>query len=87
MWFYAWAISQPSSAYFQAYRLVYERARRAERAFVLELGVKQPGFIVFYYWNNIRKGLSASQRLRLRQHGSCFFSVSEALFDLDYPDH
>ncbi|KAJ0126166.1 hypothetical protein HZ326_30730 [Fusarium oxysporum f. sp. albedinis] len=120
---YDWTVSQLSSAYFQTYRLVYEHAKRAQRAFALELGVKQPDFIAFDYWDSLRKGLTAGERLfndikrmemaymdqdlreyeltksislaqldpgalvRLRQYGSCFFSIPEALFDLDYPGH
>ncbi|EXL65559.1 hypothetical protein FOPG_18219 [Fusarium oxysporum f. sp. conglutinans race 2 54008] len=120
---YDWTVSQLSSAYFQTYRLVYEHAKLAQRAFALELGVKQPDFIAFDYWDSLRKGLTAGERLfndikrmemaymdqdlreyeltksislaqldpgalvRLRQYGSCFFSIPEALFDLDYPGH
>ncbi|CAM1504847.1 Fc.00g024380.m01.CDS01 [Cosmosporella sp. VM-42] len=120
---YDWTVSQLSSVYFQTYRLVYEHARRAERAFALELGVKQPDFIAFDYWDSLRKGLTAGERLfndikrmemaymdqdlreyeltksislaqldpgalmRLCRNGSCFFTIPEALFDLDYPGH
>ena len=120
---YDWTLSQLSAVYFQTYRLVYDTAKRAERAYALELGVQQPAFIAFDYWNSLRKGLTAGERLfndikrmemsymdqdireyeltksislaqldpvalvRLRQNGSCFFRIPEAVFDLNYPSH
>ncbi|KAH7200669.1 hypothetical protein BKA60DRAFT_404344, partial [Fusarium oxysporum] len=120
---YDWMLSQLAATYFQTYQLAFETAKRAERAFAFELGVKQPDYIAFNYWDSMRKGLTAAERLfcdlkrmdiayldqdlreyevtcsislaqldpvaliQLRQSGSCFFNVPEAIFDIDFPSH
>jgi Tc toxin complex TcA C-terminal TcB-binding domain len=60
---YDWMLSQLSTTYFQIYQLVFETAKRAERAFAFELGVKQADFIFFDYWDSMQKGLTAGDRL------------------------
>lgn len=120
---YDWTLSQLTTTYFKTYQMVFDAAKRAERAFAFELSVPQPGFISFDYWDSMRKGLCAGERLfcdikrmdmayldqdlreyeisrsislaqldpvaliQLRQAGSCFFNIPEAIFDLDFPGH
>ncbi|MFX1575290.1 MAG: neuraminidase-like domain-containing protein [Promethearchaeota archaeon] len=62
---YSWMVSQISTVYFQSYQLAYEMAKKAEKAYQFELG--QPSssssFIQFGYWDNLKKGLLAGEKL------------------------
>jgi hypothetical protein len=60
---YAWMVGQLATLYFQSYQLAYDLAKRAERAFCHELGLKDAGFIQFGYWDSLKKGLLAGERL------------------------
>src|SRR5262249_39787775 len=40
-------------------------ARRASKAYAFELGVADPGFIQFGYWDSLHKGLLAADKLLL----------------------
>lgn len=60
---YDWMLGQLSGTYFQTYQLVYDTAKRAERAFGYELGVDNPNFISFDYWDSMKKGLTAGEQL------------------------
>jgi hypothetical protein len=60
---YDWMVSQISTVYFQAYQLAYDTGRRAERAFRHELSVPDTDFVHFGYWDSLRKGLLAGERL------------------------
>src|SRR5262249_23533666 len=61
---YDWMVGQVSSIYFQAYQLAYELAKRAEAAYRFELGITDAHFFVtFGYWDNLRQGLLAGERL------------------------
>ncbi|WP_433222035.1 neuraminidase-like domain-containing protein [Dactylosporangium sp. CS-047395] len=60
---YEWMIGQTSSTYFQAYQLAYTVARRAERGMRHELGLAQSSFVQFGYWDSLKKGLLAGDRL------------------------
>jgi hypothetical protein len=62
---YSWMISKTSEVYFQTYQLAYDLARKAERAFRFERGVAASDFIQFGYWDSLRKGLLAGERLQL----------------------
>lgn len=56
---------QLSSLHFQAYRLAYDVAKRAEAALRLELADRDTSFIQFGYWDTLKKGLLAGERLAL----------------------
>ena len=56
---YSWMITQVASLYYQAYKLAYDLACRAERCYRFELGVASSSFIQFGYWDSLRKGLLA----------------------------
>ena len=60
---YDWMISQISSIYFQSYQLAYDVAKRAERCYQFELGLGDSNFIQFGYWDSLKKGLLAGEKL------------------------
>ena len=60
---YHWMIGKISGIYFQAYQLAYDVAKRSEMAYRHELGLKESNFIQFGYWDSLRKGLLAGERL------------------------
>jgi hypothetical protein len=62
---YTWMISQVSKVYFQSYNLAYDLAKRAERAYRFELGLRNSNFIQFGYWDSLKKGLLAGEQLAL----------------------
>jgi peptidoglycan hydrolase-like protein with peptidoglycan-binding domain len=59
---YKWMIDGISGIYFQSYQLAYDVARKAERAYQFELG-RSESFIQFGYWDSLRKGLLAGEKL------------------------
>ncbi len=62
---YSWMVTQISTTYYQAYKLAYDLAKRAERCYRYELGVASSNFIQFGYWDSLRKGLNAGEQLAL----------------------
>jgi hypothetical protein len=62
---YNWMTSQISSVFFQSYKLAYDTAKRAEKAYRFERGLTSSSFIQFGYWDNLRKGLLSGERLHL----------------------
>ncbi|MEO8678817.1 MAG: neuraminidase-like domain-containing protein, partial [Vicinamibacterales bacterium] len=60
---YEWMRTQLYSLYSSAYRMALEMARRAERAAARELGVKPLNILRNDYWDSMRDGLLAGERL------------------------
>jgi hypothetical protein len=62
---YQWMIGQVSALYFQGYQLACDLARRAERCMQFELGLRngETSFIHFGYWDSLKRGLLAGDRL------------------------
>ncbi len=60
---YAWMTDQLSGLYFQAYKLAYDVAQRAERCFRYEMGLTTSNYLSFGYWDSRRKGLLAGEKL------------------------
>ncbi len=60
---YSWMVGQISAVYFQAYQLAYETAKRTELCFRHELGLTTSNFIQFGYWDSLKKGLMAGEKL------------------------
>ncbi|SLM48754.1 protein of unknown function [Nitrospira japonica] len=60
---YHWMTQQLSGVYFRAYQIAYDCAKRAERAFQFELGLRQSSYIQFGYWDSLKKGLLSGERL------------------------
>jgi hypothetical protein len=57
-------LTQLSTVYFQSYQMAFDLAKRAERAYAFELGLTQPpDLIQFGYWNSLKKGLLAGDKL------------------------
>ena len=54
-----WMTGQVSSAYYQAYNLAYDTAKKAERRYRYELA-RDDEFISYGYWDSQRKGLLAA---------------------------
>jgi peptidoglycan hydrolase-like protein with peptidoglycan-binding domain len=62
---YDWMSSQISALYFQSYQMAYDIAKRAERTYQFERGLTASSFIQFGYWDSLKKGLLAGERLHL----------------------
>jgi hypothetical protein len=62
---YEWTVAQTSAVYFQAYKLAYDVAQRVERAYRFERGLLTSSYIRFGYWDGLRNGLLAAERLGL----------------------
>lgn len=61
---YQWMIGQLSTLFFQSYQLAYDLAKQAERAYSHELAQPDATFIQFGYWDSLKKGLLAGERLQ-----------------------
>lgn len=62
---YDWLVGQVSREYFQAYKLAFDLARRAERCLRFERGGAEGEIVRFDAWDGLRKGLLAGERLSL----------------------
>ncbi|MGH3276495.1 MAG: neuraminidase-like domain-containing protein [Streptosporangiaceae bacterium] len=62
---YGWMVGQASGLYSQLYQLAYGTAKLAEVGYQRELGVQESSYITFGYWDSLRKGLLAGDRLKL----------------------
>ena len=62
---YNWMISQIATVYFQAYRLAYDMAKKAEKCYQKELGLEDSTFIQFGYWDSMKKGLLSGDKLAI----------------------
>jgi hypothetical protein len=62
---YSWMRNETATLFFQSYRLAYDLAKQAERAFRFERGLTSSDFIQFGYWDNLHSGLMAGERLHL----------------------
>src|SRR5579859_725321 len=60
---YNWMVDQISTIYFQAYQLAYAMAKNAELCFRHELGLQTSSYIQFGYWDSLKKGLLAGDKL------------------------
>ena len=66
---YDWMASELSGVYFQSYKLAYDMARRAEKAYQFERAEPNASFITFGYWDSRRQGLCAGEKLLLDLRG------------------
>jgi receptor-binding and translocation channel-forming TcA subunit of Tc toxin/ABC toxin-like protein/neuraminidase-like protein/PA14 domain-containing protein len=60
---YGWMLGQLSGVYFRAYKAAFDAAQQAERAFRFERGDASSSFIEFSYWDSLKNGLFAGERL------------------------
>lgn len=58
-----WLARQIATIYFQSYQLAYDMAKRAEKCFQHERGDAAATFVQFGYWDSLKKGLLAGERL------------------------
>lgn len=70
---YNWMTGQIASTFFQSYQLAYDLAKKTEQCYDYELPgakTKKPasGFITFGYWDSLRKGLLAGEKLQYDLH-------------------
>ncbi len=81
---YDWMVSQISGIYFQSYQLTYDLAKRAERAYRFELGLADSNFIQFGYWDSLRKGLLAGERLShdLKRMEAAYLDLNRREYEL-----
>jgi hypothetical protein len=61
---YQWMSSQLQGVYFQAYKMAYELAKSAERAFHYERNSSDI-YVNFGHWDSLKKGLLAGEKLML----------------------
>jgi hypothetical protein len=60
---YGWMLGQLSAFYFEVYKVAFDAAQQAERAHRFERGETAGSFIQFSYWDSLKKGLFAGERL------------------------
>ncbi|MDG5816449.1 neuraminidase-like domain-containing protein [Chitinispirillales bacterium ANBcel5] len=120
---YQWMSDELTKTYNTLYDLAYSAAKKAERAYQFELGIKGSSYITPEVWESSKKGLLAGNRLmlqlrqldnsysernrreheitksvslrmleplsllRLKENGTCDFSLPEEIFDFDYQGH
>jgi hypothetical protein len=72
---YNWMMGEVATIYFQSYQLAYEMAKRSERSFQYELGIRNTSYIQFGYWDSLKKGLLSGDKLSLdiRRLESAFY--------------
>ncbi|MFB4268328.1 neuraminidase-like domain-containing protein [Nonomuraea sp. GTA35] len=81
---YDWMIGQLSTVYFQSYQLAFDLAKRAERCFRHELGLTESGYVRYGYWDSLRKGLLAGERLGhdLRRLDAAYLELNKREYEL-----
>ncbi len=81
---YQWQVGQISNVYFQSYKLAYDLAKRAERCFRFELGLQDSSYINFGYWDSLKKGLLAGEKLQydLRRLEAAYIEHNRREFEL-----
>jgi hypothetical protein len=81
---YTWMSDQLSTLYNQLYNLAYGAAKRAERAYQFELGLRSTSFVTPEIWNSAKKGLLAGDNLlvALRQMDNAFIENNKRDLEL-----
>ena len=83
---FQWMIGQVSSVYFQSYQLAYDLAKRTEMCMQHELGLDygSTSVIQFGYWDSLKKGLLAGDRLShdLRRLEIAYLDGNEREYEL-----
>ena len=81
---YNWMIGQISGVYFQAYKLAFDVAKKAERCYKFELGLTDSNFIQFEYWDSMKKGLLCGEKLSLdiRRLESSYYDLNKREFEI-----
>ncbi len=81
---YDWMLKQVSTVYFQCYQLAFDMAKRAESVMRYELGDDKLSFIQFGYWDGLKKGLLAGERLTndLRRMETAWYEQNTRTFEI-----
>ena len=81
---YSWMLGQVSTVYFQCYQLAFDMAKRAEQVMRYELGDDKLSFIQFGYWDGLKKGLMAGERLTndLRRMEAAWYEQNTRTFEI-----
>ncbi|MEO5730873.1 MAG: hypothetical protein ABI134_23295, partial [Byssovorax sp.] len=81
---YDWMVGELSAVHFQSYRLAWDAARRAERAFQFELGDEAGSFLQAGAWDSLRKGLLAGEKLQhdLRRMEMAYLDKNRREFEI-----
>ena len=81
---FSWMITQISTAYFQAYQLAFDMAKRAENCYRYELGIESSNFIQFGYWDSLKKGLLSGDKLMtdLRRLEAAYMDQNKREFEI-----
>jgi hypothetical protein len=81
---YSFVCQELVRLYFQMYQMAFELARKAERAYRFELGLTTSDFIQYGYWEDLRKGLLAGERLSvaLRQMERSFQDKNKREYEI-----
>ncbi|MGA5552385.1 neuraminidase-like domain-containing protein [Streptomyces pseudogriseolus] len=81
---YDWMVGQLSAVYFQSYQLAFDLAKRAERCFRHELGLSDSNYVRYGYWDSLRKGLLAGERLGhdLRRLDAAYLELHKREYEL-----
>jgi len=81
---YDWMLQQVSTVYFGAYKLAHDMALQAEKCLQYELGDIKLSFIQFGYWDSLKKGLLAGEKLAhdLRRMESAYLDLNNRDFEL-----
>jgi hypothetical protein len=62
---YQWMKEQLFAVYKQSYNLVFDMAKKAEKAYKYEMGSETASFIQYGYWDNSKQGLISGEKLQL----------------------
>jgi peptidoglycan hydrolase-like protein with peptidoglycan-binding domain len=81
---YGWMTSQIAAVYFQSFQIASDLAKRAERAFRHELGVADTNFVQPGYWDSLKKGLLAGERLQyaLRRMEAAYLDLNRREYEI-----
>lgn len=84
---YQWMSGQISALYFQSYQMAYDLAKRAERSMQFELGLENTNFIQFGYWDGLKKGLLAGERLAkdIRRMEKAYMEQNKRDYEIKIP--
>ena len=81
---YSWMVSQISSLYYQSYKLAYDLAKRAQKCYQYELALPDASFINFGYYDSLKKGLLAGEKLHydLRRMEAAYLENNKRTYEL-----
>jgi len=81
---YDWMVGQISAVYFQSYQFAFDIAKRAEQAYSYEIADPNASFIHFGYWDNLKMGLLAGEKLHqdLRRMEMAYLDQNRREFEI-----